>query len=83
MQKTNVNTTALAIFFVATAVIVIGGLAVIPLTTTTAMAEKPKFWYCARGATGIECEPTQELCEILREGKGIEGHCHPEPIRGK
>ena len=33
MQKTDVNNTALAIFFIATAVVVIGGLVVIPVAT--------------------------------------------------
>jgi hypothetical protein len=80
MEKTNINT-ALAIFFVATAVMVIGGLAAMSLTTTTAMAAKPSFGYCAQGSQLKVCGTTIEDCERGREIARIEGHCHPSPIR--
>jgi hypothetical protein len=78
MEKTNVNT-ALAIFFVATAAMVIGGLAAIPLITT-AMAAKPDFQYCIRGTAG-RCFDSQFSCELFRSIFDIQAHCHPFPIR--
>jgi hypothetical protein len=82
MQKTKANT-VLAIFFVAFAVVLIGGLAVIS-SVTTAMAAKPDFRYCAfgpHGGIGI-CSDTKEQCEFVRQTfTNIKGHCHPTPIR--
>lgn len=79
MGKTNINT-VLVIFFIATAVLVIGVLAVISLTTT-AMAAKPDFGYCAQGSQLKVCSATIEGCEAGRELARIQGHCHPSPIR--
>jgi hypothetical protein len=82
MEKTNVNT-ALAIVFIASAVMLIGGLAATTLTTT-AMAAKPDFPWCAGNAFGSNpngfgvCSfRSLESCEEDRERFGIKGHCHP------
>ncbi len=77
------NNTTMAILLIASAAMLIGGL-VIPLTTTTAMAAKPDFQYCAHGG-GVfpgagTCGSTLEECEFSRDLLGIQGRCHPEPI---
>jgi hypothetical protein len=43
MEKIGINNTALAIFSVATAVVLIGGLALVPTTTQSASAERSGF----------------------------------------
>lgn len=80
MQKTDANT-VLAIFFIATAVMLIGGLVAMTLTTTAAMAAKPTFHYCAHGSSGSVCSTTEGGCEFGRILGRIQGHCHQEPIR--
>jgi hypothetical protein len=80
MEKTNANT-ALAIVFIASAVIVIGGLAAMSLITT-AMAAKPDFQYCAFSKTIGLCSDTKEQCESARQAfTDIKQHCHPVQSR--
>ena len=79
MMKTE---SILALVFIATAVMLIGGLAATTLITT-AMAAKPDFLQCARahdGGVGV-CGATEEDCELARAIFDIEGRCHKEPIR--
>ena len=87
MEKTNANNTALAIFFIATAVMLIGGLAVIPLTTTAMTAKpnfaaRPNFVYCTLLApASFICALTEEGCEeFIDSDIEVKGQCHRMPL---
>jgi hypothetical protein len=65
MQKTDLNT-ALAIFLVATAVIMIGGLAVIPTTMQSASANHRE----AHGSGGASCAEHPDFANQICAGGG-------------
>jgi predicted cobalt transporter CbtA len=86
MERTNANSTALAIFFIATAVVLIGGLVVTAVTQQAAFAQPTnpkKVTYC-HNTPGNDNDQTvttgapSVAAHVRNHGDPI-GACQPEP----